>query len=101
AQTKSPSNIQSSPASRSRTSSPPSSNAPMNWRRWQDILWLNHEMKLRIVPVRLEEANNFVAVHHRHHDPVTGHKYSIGLSDQWGTIRVVASLGEPGPASLD
>ncbi len=38
-------------------------------------------MKLEIVPMTLKEANAFVAGHHRHHGPVTGHKFSIGLSD--------------------
>lgn len=36
--------------------------------------------KLYSVPVRLDEANAFVARHHRHHKPVVGHKFSIGAS---------------------
>ena len=33
-------------------------------------------------PVTLEEANAFVALHHRHHHPVKFHKFSIGaISD--------------------
>jgi hypothetical protein len=28
----------------------------------------------------LEEANTFVAEHHRHHQPVVGHKFSIGAA---------------------
>ena len=35
-------------------------------------------MSLRAVPVTLREANSFVALHHRHHPPVVGHKFSIG-----------------------
>lgn len=38
-------------------------------------------MSLDIVPISLEEANAFVEQHHRHHDPVTGHKFSIGVSE--------------------
>ena len=36
---------------------------------------------LEIVPMTLREANAFVEQNHRHHGPVAGHKFSIGLSD--------------------
>lgn len=36
--------------------------------------------KLISVPITLEEANAFVAEHHRHHKPVVGHKFSIGAA---------------------
>ena len=38
-------------------------------------------MSLELVPITLKEANQFVSDHHRHHGPVTGHKYSIAVSD--------------------
>ena len=34
---------------------------------------------LSLTPVSLSEANAFVARYHRHHRPVVGHKFSIGL----------------------
>lgn len=34
-------------------------------------------MKLDRMPVTLEDANAFVRIHHRHHGPVIGHKFSI------------------------
>ena len=37
-------------------------------------------MKLRSVPLPLDEANAFVDQHHRHHKPVIGHKFSIGAA---------------------
>lgn len=37
-------------------------------------------MKLATVPITLEEANDFVRSHHRHHKPVVGHKFSIGAA---------------------
>lgn len=37
-------------------------------------------MKLRHVKIGLDEANAFVAEHHRHHKPVVGHLFSIGAS---------------------
>ncbi|KVP19395.1 hypothetical protein WJ85_07865 [Burkholderia ubonensis] len=38
-------------------------------------------MSLVVVPISLEEANAFVAEHHRHHAPVVGHKFSIAIAD--------------------
>ena len=35
-------------------------------------------MSLRVVPLTLRQANAFVAEHHRHHKPVTGHRFSLG-----------------------
>lgn len=50
--------------------------------------------KLNAVPIELSEANAFVAVHHRHHRPVVGHKFSIGASD--GSVIVgVVIVGRP------
>ena len=49
---------------------------------------------LEIVPITLAEANIFVADHHRHHIPIVGHKFSIGLSDG-ESIRGVAIIGRP------
>jgi hypothetical protein len=33
---------------------------------------------MHLVHVELKEANDFVALFHRHHKPVTGHRFSIG-----------------------
>ena len=51
-------------------------------------------MKLQIVHLELKEANNFVTLHHRHHKPVIGHKFSIGavLGDN---LVGVAIVGRP------
>lgn len=35
--------------------------------------------RLRIVPLELRELNAFVAQFHRHHKPVQGHRFSIGV----------------------
>lgn len=35
---------------------------------------------LVVVPIALDEANAFVARHHRHHKPVVGHKFSIAAA---------------------
>src|ERR1035437_2100590 len=52
-------------------------------------------VRMRIVPTTLDEANTFVAEHHRHHDAVTGHKFSIALADEAGKVRGVAVVGRP------
>ncbi|WLE59255.1 hypothetical protein GIY62_00670 [Burkholderia plantarii] len=36
---------------------------------------------LVIAPISLDEANAFVATHHRHHRPAVGHKFSIAAVD--------------------
>lgn len=50
--------------------------------------------RLTLVTIGLDEANAFVARHHRHHGPVAGHKFSLGaaLGD---AIVGVAILGRP------
>jgi hypothetical protein len=51
-------------------------------------------MTLRAVPIGLDEANAFVAQHHRHHLPVVGHKFSIGCAADNEIVGVVI-VGRP------
>ena len=51
-------------------------------------------MKLKIRPCELKDANAFIVAHHRHHTPVVGHRYSIGLWDDDTLIGVVV-VGRP------
>lgn len=37
-------------------------------------------MKLALEKIELAEANAFVEKHHRHHNPVVGHKFSLGAA---------------------
>jgi hypothetical protein len=55
---------------------------------------------MTIIPIELSEANEFVRQHHRHHKPVVGHKFSIGLSDG-KEVRGVAIIGRPVSRHLD
>ena len=55
---------------------------------------------LTLTPVSLAQANAFVAQHHRHHKPVTGHKFSIGCS-QNGRLVGVVIVGRPESRHLD
>lgn len=51
--------------------------------------------RLEIVPVTFRQAGAFVAELHRHHKPPRGHKFSIGVADEQGTLRGVAMVGRP------
>lgn len=50
--------------------------------------------KLRHTRIKLDEANAFVAEHHRHHKPVVGHLFSLGAVLE-GKLVGVAIVGRP------
>ena len=52
-------------------------------------------MKLHIIPIELSEANIAVAVWHRHHQPAVGHRFSLGVIDEEGTLHGAAIIGRP------
>jgi len=52
-------------------------------------------MGLHLVPVTFAQASSYVEQEHRHHRPPPGHKFSIGVADQDGTLRGVAIVGRP------
>lgn len=51
-------------------------------------------VSFQLVALPLDEANAFVSEHHRHHQPVVGHKFSIGAAVD-GEITGVAIVGRP------
>lgn len=55
---------------------------------------------LELIPMTLREANAFVEQYHRHHKPVVGHKFSIGISDGEKVVGV-AIVGRPVGRFLD
>jgi len=55
---------------------------------------------LQIVPIGFKEACAFVRLHHRHHRPPQGHKFSIGLSNGESIVGV-AIVGRPVARRLD
>ena len=55
---------------------------------------------LTLKPVSLADANSFVALHHRHHKPVRGHKYSLDCMAE-GRLVGVAITGRPVSRYLD
>jgi len=55
---------------------------------------------IHIVPIDFKEANAFVLAQHRHHKPVAGMKFCLGISDG-NSIRGVALVGRPVARHLD
>ena len=45
--------------------------------------------------MELREANAFIEQHHRHHPKVQGHRWSIGVVDDEGTLHGVCVVGRP------
>ena len=55
---------------------------------------------LKVIPLSLKEANEFITKHHRHNKKCVGHKFSIGAEYQ-GKIVGVAIVGRPVARRLD
>lgn len=55
---------------------------------------------MRAARVELKDANAFVASVHRHHAPVTGHRFSIGAEVDDRLVGV-AICGRPGARAID
>jgi hypothetical protein len=56
--------------------------------------------RLAVVPMDLDSANDFVRIHHRHHRPVVGHKFSLGAM-HGETLVGVSIIGRPVARRLD
>jgi hypothetical protein len=52
-------------------------------------------MKFVVVPLTLREANALVEKLHRHHKPVQGYRFALGLADEHGMIRGAVIVGRP------
>lgn len=55
---------------------------------------------MKLTPISLKEANQFVADNHRHHGPVVGHKFSLAVQKN-DEIVGVAIVGRPVARGLD
>ena len=55
---------------------------------------------LRLKPISLRDANEYVRKHHRHHKPVAGHKFSIGCEADGELVGVIIA-GRPVSRYLD
>jgi len=52
---------------------------------------------MKIIPLRMSQANEFISKYHRHNKPVDhrAHRFSIGLVDDSGKLIGVAIAGQP------
>lgn len=50
---------------------------------------------MRVVPLTLKQANALVSSLHRHHKPVRGHRFSLGLFTDTGVLVGAAICGRP------
>ena len=53
------------------------------------------ETMLYAIPIKLKEANAFIAEHHRHHKPVKFHLFSIGCRNGENDLCAVAVIMRP------
>lgn len=51
-------------------------------------------MKLQLAPIEFKDAAAFVRLHHRHHTPPVGHKFSVAALQQGELVGVVI-VGRP------
>ncbi len=57
-------------------------------------------MSLLVQPIDFDEACEFIRLHHRHHKPPVGHKFSVAVGDG-GKVVGVATVGRPVSRMLD
>lgn len=74
--------------------------APVLCRAFSQRTTRKIKMSLKILPLTLKQLNEFVALHHRHHKPVQGHRFSIGVASD-GEIVGACSVGRPVARSCD
>ena len=56
---------------------------------------IERQQRLRVVPVELSVANRFITRFHRHHQPVIGHRFSIGCVNEDNVLVGVCVVGRP------
>lgn len=56
---------------------------------------------MRLIPMTMRAANEFVLTYHRHHGKVRGCKFCIGVLDDEQKLRGVAVVGRPVSRYLD
>ena len=53
------------------------------------------QSRLTVIPLTLAAANDGIRLWHRHHKAVVGHRFSLGVLDESGTLRGVLCAGRP------
>lgn len=59
------------------------------------------QARLTVIPLTLETANEGIRRWHRHHKVVTGHRFSLGVIDEYKVLRGVLTAGRPVARLLD
>jgi len=62
---------------------------------------LQGQSRLTVIPLTLAAANDGIRLWHRHHKAVVGHRFSLGVLDESGTLRGVLCAGRPIARLLD
>lgn len=62
---------------------------------------MGEQPKLTIVPLSFRAAGEFIAQYHRHNKPPRGGKFAIGVCDESGQLRGVATAGRPVARAYD
>lgn len=50
---------------------------------------------MKTIPLTIKQANDLITKLHRHHKPVRGHRFSIGVQDKTGNIIGAVVVGRP------
>lgn len=56
---------------------------------------------LRVIPIDLDIANQLVSMWHRHHKPVRGYKFALGVIDNEGLVHGGVIVGRPSARKID
>ena len=70
-------------------------------RREHNLTTERGTVPLKLKPITLKAANEYVTSFHRHHKKTAGHKFSVSVVDDEGTIRGVGIAGRPVSRHLD
>ena len=65
------------------------------------LMTTDAQPRLLIVPLTLAQANAVVKTLHRHHKPVVGHRFSLGVIDETGELRGALCAGRPVARAID
>ena len=58
-------------------------------------------MALKLKPITLKQAKDYVSAYHRHHKAPVGHKFSVGCTNSEGDLVGVVCVGRPVARALD
>jgi len=58
-------------------------------------------MSLKVCPLTIKQSNELVRKWHRHHKPVVGYRFAIGVLDEDGDLHGAAIVGRPVSRELE